>query len=64
VRFGAAGEIEYRFRRLVAWSPENRAWFLPQEPSARMRRALDRRGFAWPPVEMPARFDERTEVEA
>jgi hypothetical protein len=63
VRFGATGEIEYRFRRLVAWNPDSGAWEFPEEPSVRLRRALELQAVTWPPVEAPATFDDPTEVE-
>jgi pilus assembly protein CpaF len=48
VRFGAAGEIEYRCRRLVAWSAADGTWTFPHEPSIRLRRALSTRADEWP----------------
>ena len=63
VRFGPAGEIEYRFRRLVTWSPDGRTWEFPEDPSPRLRLALELKGVAWPPIDVPASFDEPTEVE-
>jgi pilus assembly protein CpaF len=63
VRFGPAGEIEYRLRRLVAWNPDGRAWDFPEDPSSRLRRALELKSIAWPPVDGPSTFDEPTDVE-
>jgi pilus assembly protein CpaF len=61
VRFGPMGEIDYRLRHLVAWSPDDGAWLLPEDPSPRLGRALVH--LAWPPTGAADEFDEPTEVE-
>jgi pilus assembly protein CpaF len=48
VRFGATGEIEYRFRRLVEWSSAERRWTFPDQPSPHLERALSAGGSSWP----------------
>lgn len=63
VRFGAAGEVEYRFRRLVMWSADDQAWTFPEDPSPRLRHALELKGLTWPPIQVGTGFDERTEAE-
>jgi pilus assembly protein CpaF len=63
VRFGAAGEIEYRFRRLVSWSPDERAWTFPEGPSAHLRQALQLSGTSWPATGGTTELDQPTQVE-
>lgn len=48
VRFSASGEIDYRFRRLVLWSSDERTWIFPETPSRGLQRAMALTGFAWP----------------
>jgi pilus assembly protein CpaF len=64
VDFGRAGEIAYRLRRLVTWSQEDGVWTFPDEPSKRLRRALEQKGCSWIPVGVQTAFDEPTEAEA
>lgn len=55
---GPAGEISYRFRRLVGWNAESGTWEFPEPPSPRLRRAMDAIGFYG-----PAEHEERTTVD-
>jgi pilus assembly protein CpaF len=48
VRFGVAGDIEHKVRRLVAWSSDDRRWTFPERPSTRLRGAFAAVGVSWP----------------
>lgn len=64
VQFGPGGEIEYRFRRLVRWSADQRDWEVPAEPSPRLRRALQMVGVSWllPDAQLPLPLENCTEA--
>ncbi len=48
VRFGPAGEIDYKVRRLISWSLDERRWIFPEAPSPRLRAAVGSAGLTWP----------------